>query len=261
MIIDALLIALVAGIGILDGRIFGLLMLERPLVTATLVGLILGDLNSGIIIGAQLELIWMGLSGIGAKTPPDVVVGGVIGTAIAIISGQGIEIAFVLAIPIAFLSRSTGVLIRNINSYFVKQADQFAENANFRGIIIMMWIPPILFFLGAFVPTFILISIGAEYVNKLIMALPNTVFTGLHVIGTILPIIGLALLLDMLYTRRLAVYFFIGFLFVSYFDLDIFALVLFGTCMMLVMNTIFGDKEKVVEKTNNNLTEGEIDFE
>ena len=45
------------------------------------VGLVLGDVKNGIIIGAQLELIWMGIAGIGASTPPDVVTGGILGTA------------------------------------------------------------------------------------------------------------------------------------------------------------------------------------
>jgi PTS system mannose-specific IIC component/fructoselysine and glucoselysine-specific PTS system IIC component len=89
MLAQAIMIGLISGIGILDGRILGQVMLDRPLVTGTLVGIVLGDVRQGIIIGAQLELIWMGLTGIGASTPPDVVTGGVLGTAFAILSGSG----------------------------------------------------------------------------------------------------------------------------------------------------------------------------
>lgn len=89
MLYEAILLGLIAGIGILDSRLFGVLMLERPLVLGALVGLVLGDFKTGIIIGAQLELIWMGIAGIGSSTPPDVVTGGVLGTAFAIISGKG----------------------------------------------------------------------------------------------------------------------------------------------------------------------------
>ena len=76
MVAQAIMLGLIAGIGILDGRIFGQMMFDRPLVTGLLVGLVLGDVKNGIIIGAQLELIWMGIAGIGASTPPDVVTGG-----------------------------------------------------------------------------------------------------------------------------------------------------------------------------------------
>ncbi|NWN95267.1 MAG: PTS sugar transporter subunit IIC, partial [Bacillus sp. (in: Bacteria)] len=109
MLIDALRLGIVAGIGILDGRIFGVMMLERPLAAGLLVGLVLGDVKSGIMIGAQLELIWMGIAGIGASTPPDVVTGGVLGTAFAILSGHGVAVALALAVPIAVLAQSLGV--------------------------------------------------------------------------------------------------------------------------------------------------------
>jgi len=93
MVAQAIMLGLIAGIGILDGRIFGQMMFDRPLVTGLLVGLVLGDVKNGIIIGAQLELIWMGIAGIGASTPPDVVTGGILGTAFAILSNSGVEVS------------------------------------------------------------------------------------------------------------------------------------------------------------------------
>lgn len=127
MIAQAIMLGLLAGIGILDGRIFGQIMLERPIITGALVGLILGDLKTGIIIGAQLELIWMGIAGIGAATPPDVVTGGILGTAFAILSGNGVEVALAIAVPIAVLAQSLGVLVRIINSYFAQRASVYAK--------------------------------------------------------------------------------------------------------------------------------------
>src|SRR5690625_6645094 len=98
MLSQAIMIGLIAGIGILDGRILGQTMLDRPLVTGPLVGLVLGDLESGIIIGAQLELIWMGLTGIGASTPPDDVTGGDLDTAIENMTCSGVEVEYVIDI-------------------------------------------------------------------------------------------------------------------------------------------------------------------
>ena len=72
----AMLIGLIAGIGILDERIFGATLFGRPIVLSVLVGVVLGDPIQGVIIGAQLELVWMGLAGIGGSTPPDWVTGG-----------------------------------------------------------------------------------------------------------------------------------------------------------------------------------------
>ena len=81
--------------------LLGTTLLSRPLVLGPLVGLVLGDLQQGVIIGASLELIFMGNIKVGAAIPPDVVTGGVLGTAFAIMSGKGTGIALALAIPIS----------------------------------------------------------------------------------------------------------------------------------------------------------------
>lgn len=146
MLVQATMLAIIAGVGILDGRIFGQSMFDRPIVTGMLVGLVLGDIKSGIMIGAQLELIWMGITGIGAATPPDVVTGGVLGTAFAILSGNGAEVALAVAVPVAVLAQSLGVLVRIINSYFSQRAVFYAKQADFKRVTIMMWLPVILFF-------------------------------------------------------------------------------------------------------------------
>ena len=59
----------------------GSTMHNRPIIVATLVGLVLGDLQTGIIVGATLELVFMGAFPIGASNPPDFVSGTIISTA------------------------------------------------------------------------------------------------------------------------------------------------------------------------------------
>ena len=115
MIIESLLLGILAGFAMWDGRVFGQQMLERPLVTGPIVGLILGDVQTGIIVGASIELVMMGIAGIGATTPPDVVAGGILGTAFAIMSGLSVEAAIALAFPIAMLAQSLGILDRTVN--------------------------------------------------------------------------------------------------------------------------------------------------
>lgn len=266
MLSQAIMIGLIAGIGILDGRIFGQTMLDRPLVTGPLVGLVLGDLESGIIIGAQLELIWMGLTGIGASTPPDVVTGGVLGTAFAIMSGSGVEVALALAVPIAVLAQSLGILVRVVNSYFTHLADKYAKEVNYKGYAFAMWTPVFLFFLSTFIPSFLAIMIGSTRVEGLINAIPQSIMDGLGVAGTLLPAIGFALLMDMLFSKKMAVFFFIGFLAVSYSGLNVTAIALFGIVIAVLLhiyipNIVEVPKSEENVSTPDNLTEGEIDYE
>lgn len=42
---------------------------QRPIVTATLTGLLLGDIRTGMVMAASLEAIFMGISAIGGSIP------------------------------------------------------------------------------------------------------------------------------------------------------------------------------------------------
>ncbi|QHM53867.1 PTS system sorbose-specific EIIC component [Pediococcus acidilactici] len=183
--INALLIGLIAGVGILDERILGSSLFGRPIFLSVFVGLVLGDLKQGIIIGAQLELVWMGIAGIGAATPPDYVTGGVIGTALAIMSGKGIGIALAIAVPVAVLAQSLGILVRMVNLWFSHKADKYAETANFKGVALMLWIPAGLFFLSTFVPTFLAMLLGASKINAIVNAVPKIILDGLTIAGNL----------------------------------------------------------------------------
>lgn len=55
MVVQYLLVALVAFIASMDEQLFGITMLGRPLFTSLFVGLILGDVQQGVIVGAALE--------------------------------------------------------------------------------------------------------------------------------------------------------------------------------------------------------------
>ena len=79
--LQALLVGLVVFIGKADYFV-GTAMLGRPLVLGALVGIILGDVKTGVMIGFQLELVFMGMYAIGASIPPDMIVGSVLGTAL-----------------------------------------------------------------------------------------------------------------------------------------------------------------------------------
>ena len=131
---EALLVGLVVALVWFVEKMLGTPMANRPLIISPLVGLVLGDLQSGIIIGASLELVFMGAIQVGAAVPPDVLIGSALGTAFAILSGQGSEIALALALPIAILAQSLKVIIFIVRSWFMDFAMKLAENANIKGM-------------------------------------------------------------------------------------------------------------------------------
>lgn len=134
IMVEALLLGLVAFIAQSEYAL-GTSLISRPIVTGLLTGLVLGDVQTGVIMGATLELAFIGSFSVGASIPPDVVTGGILGVAFAITSGAGTETALLLGLPIATLT----LILKNIYlGMFIpmlsQKADGYAERADLRGI-------------------------------------------------------------------------------------------------------------------------------
>ena len=88
MLLQAILLGLVAMLGNAE-YLFGTSLLSRPLVMGALTGVVLGDIPTGVTLGATLELAFMGAFSIGASIPPEMISGTVLGTAFTITTGAG----------------------------------------------------------------------------------------------------------------------------------------------------------------------------
>ncbi len=80
-LVSAVLVGLVGVFCMMDSRLLGRLNFEQPLIGATLVGVVLGDVPTGLAVGAATELVSMGLVQVGAAVPPDMVLGGIVAAA------------------------------------------------------------------------------------------------------------------------------------------------------------------------------------
>lgn len=110
MLVQAILVGIWAGIAGVDKLVLQT-HIHRPIVTGLIVGLILGDVNTGLITGATLELVWIGAVAIGGAQPPNVVIGGVIGTALAIITKSDPQVTVGLAVPFAVAAQALITLL------------------------------------------------------------------------------------------------------------------------------------------------------
>ena len=108
MLIQAILVSIVALFAAMDEQLFGASMMARPLFTGPIIGLIMGDLQTGVIIGATLESMFMGSIMVGSAVPPEVYASSILSIAIAIQTGAGAGTAVAIALPLSiFLSDIT----------------------------------------------------------------------------------------------------------------------------------------------------------
>jgi mannose/fructose/N-acetylgalactosamine-specific phosphotransferase system component IIC len=238
MFLKAILIGLVGALGILESRILGETKFGQPLVTGLLVGLILGDVKTGIILGAQLQLIWMGVTGVGVAATLDVQTGGILGTAFAILTGKGVSVALTLAIPIAILGQFLGTLTRSANQPLMHKADEYAKAGDMKGMSRMHWTGAFFYFLNGFVPCFLAIYAGSSAVQAIINCIPAFITKGLNAASGIFPALGFAMLLQLTLNKKLVPFFIAGFALSVYTKLNTTAIAIFGTVLALIIYEI-----------------------
>lgn len=239
----ALILALVAGFAYFSRRFFGDWYLERPIVLGPLVGLIMGDLETGLAVGATLELIFMGAADIGGAAPPNYTIGAVLGTAFAISSGQDVQTALVIAVPAALVGSLFEIFAKTICTVFVNAADRAAERGNTKGIALVVHTGNLVHALSYAIPTFLALAVGAEMVDAIINSIPGWLENGIKVAGNMLPALGFALLLSSLVAPLLFPFFFIGFLGAAYFDIGVLGMALFGFLIAIIIQTQFKKDE------------------
>jgi fructoselysine and glucoselysine-specific PTS system IID component len=221
--ITYLLIALIAMFGHSEDFL-GTTLLSRPLVLGPLVGLVLGDITQGIIIGGTLELIFMGNIKVGAAIPPDVISGGVLGTAFAIISGKGPGIALAIAVPVSILAEMmiSGLFV--FRSVLNKRFNRYAEDGDYKKIqrlhIFSGLLKPLL--MGVIV--WLALQLGGASMKAFLDMIPAWVQSGLQVAGNMLPALGFALLMNLMFNKNVAPYFFLGFILAAYLKLPVIAI-------------------------------------
>lgn len=237
-----ILVALVCGMAsVLDERQF-----HRPLIACTLMGLVLGDLQTGIILGGSLELIALGWMNVGAAMAPDAALASTIATIVVIEGNQSIGEGIALAVPLAAAGQVLTIFVRTITVFFQHQADRYARDANFRGIELMHFSGLFLQGLRVAVPTAAVAAVaGTEIVQTWLDAIPEVITSGLQVAGGFIVVVGYAMVINMMKAKALMPFFFLGFVLAAFIpDLNLVGLGLIGACLAVVyvqLNPAFHD--------------------
>ena len=236
MIVQAILLGLIAFIGKCD-LATGTNMIQRPIVLGPLVGLVLGDLSAGITIGATLELFFLGSISVGAYIPPNVIVGGVLGTAFAISTGQGTEAAITLAMPIALIAQAVdNVLFSLVRPLLAQLADRYAAKGNTKAVCVIHMGTGFITCTVLFLLTFLGFAIGSSRMEAFLNMIPAVVTDGLSIATGLLPALGFAMLARMIMSKNVEPYFFLGFVLSAYFGVPVVGIAIIG--LIIIFATI-----------------------
>ena len=128
MIIEAALIGLLCYLGALSspwllGLTGGWYLISRPLISGMLVGLILGDIKTGIMIGVAVQAVYIAMVTPGGSMPADLNFVAYPAIALGLLSGKGPEVAVALAATIGIAGTILFNAMMVLNSFWNHRAD------------------------------------------------------------------------------------------------------------------------------------------
>lgn len=230
-IILIFIIACVAGMGsVLDS-----FQTHRPLIACTLIGLVLGDVKTGIILGGTLELIALGWMNIGAAQSPDSALASIISTILVIVGHQSISAGIAIALPVAAAGQVLTVFARTITVAFQHAADKYAEEANFRAIEVCHVAALLVQALRVAIPALIIsLFVNPDAVKFLLGSIPGVVTGGLQVASGFIVVVGYAMVLNMMGTKYLMPFFVLGFVVAGFTNFNLVAFGIMGAIAAII---------------------------
>ncbi len=199
----------------------GFNLFRWPLAAGPIVGLIMGDLGQGILIGASINLVFLGVISAGGSAPADPSLAGWLGTGLAMAAGLGPQEAIAIAAPIGVIGLLGFFSRMSVDVAFVHWADDRAEKGDIDGVARMNWLPgQVYVFLTTFIPVVILALAGSVALNALFDAIDpfrggaaewRWVRDWFIVAGSVLVAVGIGINLNLILRGSTIPYFLIGF--------------------------------------------------
>ncbi|MFH1239426.1 MAG: PTS sugar transporter subunit IIC [bacterium] len=211
MFMNILVTSFVGGLISLDVMTAWQVMISRPVVSAPIIGWLCGDVWTGLVIGALMELIWINILPIGTVIPPDASATTIMATAQAIFAKQLmpyqsydviIILAIMCAVPLGGLLKKIDIWFKWYNRKFVYVVDKYAQEDNITGIDNITHLNILIIFIKNFLFCVAGIWLGVFLICNLTPLLPVFIKDGLKLAKTLLPALGFAAVLDIFGMRK-----------------------------------------------------------
>lgn len=250
MFLEAVIVALVVFVTVGGQELLGFTMLGRPIVIGPLLGLLLGDIQTGLMIGAALETIFMGVINIGGASSAEPGLAAALATAFAINMKAGVEVAIPIAVPLGIIGLQVKTLLYvGVVGPFAAKFDRLAQEGNSKGIARLhfsLW--ALQWFIYSLIP-FFAILFGSTATQKALEQIPEVIVHGLSIAGNLLPAVGMAMLLKILWDKQVGVYYFVGFILIAYFKIPLIAV----AAVALIIAVVTASRDLDLKKIKKDL--------
>lgn len=208
---------------------WGAFAYNTVIFNAVVIGAVMGNMTQAMIIGASLQLIYLGVISAGGNQPSDPCLAAYIAIPVAMVSGLDTNAAVALAVPIGLLGVQISNLLYLMAGFFAQKGDKFVEQGNAgamtRWSVVYVGIIRTLAF-G--IPVAIALYFGAGMMQGVLDDIPTFLTNGLSAMGACLPAVGFAIIANLISKPKYMPFFFAGFFLIQYTKIGTIPLLLAG---------------------------------
>lgn len=229
------IIAFLAGMGsVLDSW-----QMHQPILAATLIGIAFGHPVEGLMLGGSLQLITLGWMNVGAAMAPDTALAS-IASAILVTGPTQLSVSegIAIAIPLAVAGQVLTIFLRTLLVSFAHMADNYAKQGKSKQIELLHYIGLGLQGLRVAVPAMLILALPAQVVTNAIASIPPVITGGLQVAGGFIVIVGYAMVVNMMASKSLWPFLFLGFALSALTELNLTAMGIIGASLALIMTQL-----------------------
>ena len=217
------------------GDMGGWWTIGRPMVAGMLIGIILNDITTGIILGCAINALYLGSITVGGVAANDINFAAYIGIPLAMVSGASTEEALALAALLGALGVFVWNLVRILNTYWVHHMERLINDGKLDQAAKVPLYGNIFLFLCRFTPIFLACWLGPEVMVNVMNSIPSEASAIIGIFGGMLPLIGFSLILKSCVKKNFELlYFVFGFVLFTVFKVSVIAILVVALVFALV---------------------------
>ena len=238
-------------IGSIVGNTIGWYCLGRPLIASFVVGIIMGDVQTAMIVGIPLQIAYLANVTPGGAVAWDLSYATYIGTAMALAMKGTVDNEAAL-IGLAFTGAGIGGVVGgtmwNVHYALDVLLNRWAERIAAAGDTKKMWMPNVIGgqligFACRFIPA-IMVLLAIRAGADAGISIPAWFITGISSFGSMMAALGMGIILSFLIKKKYDwAVFLIGFVLVTYFNLGMMAVAVIGVLAATIFYQIIDKKE------------------
>lgn len=199
-----------------------------PVIIGMLVGLIMGNIDVGLVIGGTLQLMSLGVAAIGGSSIPEYGVATIVGVFIAIRTGASTGTAIAVGLPVGMLTLELDVIIKIINNAFAHWSQRLLHEKKFEQMDGVFYLTIFVWMLKYVIPISLVVMFGTPVVKLILNVIPKWFTDGLTIAGGMLPVVGIGMLLRYMPVKKYLAFLLAGFVLAGYLKLPILGIAILG---------------------------------